>query len=41
MNGSGKTAAFGIPAIMAVDPKISETQVLIIANSRELIRQTY
>ncbi len=38
-NGSGKTGAFGIPAILAVDPTINDYQVLIIANTRELIRQ--
>ena len=38
-NGSGKTLAFGIPSIMRVDPSIEGVQVLIIANTRELIRQ--
>ena len=38
-NGSGKTLAFGIPAIMAVDSSIDAVQVIIIANTRELIRQ--
>jgi superfamily II DNA/RNA helicase len=37
-NGSGKTLAFGIPSIMRVDPEINGVQVLIIANTRELIR---
>jgi ATP-dependent RNA helicase DeaD len=37
-NGSGKTGAFGIPAIMKVDPSIDAIQVLILANTRELIR---
>ena len=41
MNGSGKTGAFGIPAVMSVDVSNKEVQVLVIANSRELIRQTY
>lgn len=38
-NGSGKTLAFGIPSIMAVDPSIDGIQVIILANTRELIRQ--
>lgn len=38
-NGSGKTLAFGIPSIMRVDPNIEGVQVIIIANTRELIRQ--
>lgn len=37
-NGSGKTLAFGVPSIMRVDPEINGVQVLIIANTRELIR---
>ena len=37
--GTGKTLAFGIPSIMRVDPSIEGVQVLIIANTRELIRQ--
>ena len=39
INGSGKTLAFGIPSIMKVDPSEPKCQVLIIANTRELIRQ--
>lgn len=38
-NGSGKTGAFAIPAIMGVDRTIDNYQVLIMANTRELIRQ--
>lgn len=38
-NGSGKTCAFVIPAVMRVDVTVNECQVLIIANTRELIRQ--
>ncbi len=40
LNGSGKTAAFGIPALMRVDPADKGMQVIILANTRELIRQT-
>ena len=40
LNGSGKTGAFGIPAILRVDPEDKNTQVIILANTRELIRQT-
>ena len=39
MNGSGKTGAFVIPALMRVDPSIMKIQVIILAYSRELIRQ--
>jgi len=39
LNGSGKTLSFGVPAIMRVNPEIKGVQVLIIANTRELIRQ--
>ena len=38
MNGSGKTGAFAIPAIMVVDKSVNEIQVLILASTRELIR---
>jgi ATP-dependent RNA helicase DeaD len=38
-NGSGKTGAFAIPAIATIDPNLKEYQVLILANTRELIRQ--
>lgn len=37
MNGSGKTGAFAIPALMKVDTK-KGLQILILANTRELIR---
>jgi len=40
LNGSGKTLAFGLPALMTVDPSIPKVQVLILGNTRELIRQT-
>ena len=39
VNGSGKTLAFGLPSIMKVNKDIPNCQVLIIANTRELIRQ--
>ena len=39
MNGSGKTGAYAIPAIMVMDRSVSEIQVIIFANTRELIRQ--
>jgi superfamily II DNA/RNA helicase len=38
-NGSGKTLSFGIPAIMKVDVNDPRPQVIIMANTRELIRQ--
>lgn len=37
--GSGKTAAFCIPAIERVDPAQRSTQVLILAPTRELVTQ--
>ncbi len=37
--GTGKTAAFGIPMIEKIDPKVDETQGLIIAPTRELALQ--
>jgi ATP-dependent RNA helicase DeaD len=37
--GSGKTAAFGIPAIQAVDPVLRAPQVLILCPTRELAVQ--
>ncbi len=39
MNGSGKTGAFVIPALMKVDTSVMKIQVIIMAYSRELIRQ--
>lgn len=37
--GTGKTAAFGIPAIEKVDIKSKKTQILILAPTRELATQ--
>src|SRR3954453_17155325 len=37
--GSGKTAAFGIPAIQLVDANIRAPQVLILCPTRELVVQ--
>ena len=37
--GSGKTAAFGIPAIERIDPESKRTQVLILCPTRELALQ--
>jgi ATP-dependent RNA helicase DeaD len=37
--GTGKTAAFGLPIIQQVDPKISQTQALILCPTRELCMQ--
>lgn len=37
--GSGKTAAFGIPAVEKVDPQKREVQVLILCPTRELAVQ--
>src|SRR2546429_9825125 len=37
--GSGKTAAFAVPAIEKVDPQLRVTQVLILCPTRELAGQ--
>jgi ATP-dependent RNA helicase DeaD len=37
--GTGKTAAFGLPILHAIDTKKSEVQGLIIAPTRELVQQ--
>jgi ATP-dependent RNA helicase DeaD len=39
MTGSGKTAAFGIPAVEKVDPARREVQILILCPTRELAIQ--
>ena len=39
MNGSGKTGAFVVPAMMRVDTSVLKVQIIIMANTRELIRQ--
>ena len=37
--GTGKTAAFGIPAIHMMDPEMNKPQVLVLAPTRELAVQ--
>lgn len=37
--GTGKTAAFGLPLLMKVNPKSNEVQALILAPTRELCQQ--
>ncbi|MEC8209693.1 MAG: DEAD/DEAH box helicase, partial [Verrucomicrobiota bacterium] len=37
--GTGKTAAFGVPLLMKVDPAIDQIQGLIVAPTRELAKQ--
>mgnify|MGYP006078281431 CR=1 FL=1 len=37
--GTGKTAAFGLPILKSIDPKLLEVQGLIIAPTRELVQQ--
>ena len=37
--GSGKTAAFGIPAVESVDPHLRAVQVIILCPTRELAVQ--
>ncbi len=38
--GSGKTGAFVIPALNAIDPRLRKPQVLILEPTRELAMQT-
>jgi len=37
--GTGKTAAFGLPVLHAIDTNVSDVQALIIAPTRELVQQ--
>ncbi len=37
--GTGKTAAFGLPLVMSVDPELKTTQALILCPTRELCIQ--
>ena len=37
--GTGKTAAFGVPLLAKIDPKLKEIQGLIVAPTRELAKQ--
>ncbi|MBL4741672.1 MAG: ATP-dependent RNA helicase [Idiomarina sp.] len=37
--GTGKTAAFGLPALAAIDPSVRQTQVLVVTPTRELAIQ--
>ncbi|WP_282042601.1 DEAD/DEAH box helicase [Winogradskyella flava] len=37
--GTGKTAAFGLPVLSAIDTKNTQVQALIIAPTRELVQQ--
>jgi ATP-dependent RNA helicase DeaD len=37
--GTGKTAAFGIPLLMKVNPKVAEIQGVVLAPTRELAKQ--
>ena len=38
--GTGKTAAFGLPLLAAVDPQLGRVQALVLAPTRELAMQT-
>ncbi len=38
-NGSGKTAAFVLGSLMRVDPSISNTQVICVVHTREMVNQ--
>lgn len=38
--GTGKTAAFGIPAVEAIDPNDSRVQILVLSPTRELAMQS-
>ena len=37
--GTGKTAAFALPTLSNIDPKLMKTQVLVLAPTRELAIQ--
>jgi ATP-dependent RNA helicase DeaD len=37
--GTGKTAAFGIPLLMQIDPEVGEIQAVVVAPTRELAKQ--
>jgi ATP-dependent RNA helicase DeaD len=37
--GTGKTAAFGLPVLQQIDPKLQQTQVLVLVPTRELAQQ--
>jgi ATP-dependent RNA helicase DeaD len=37
--GTGKTAAFGLPLLMQLDPKRAEIQAVVVAPTRELAKQ--
>ena len=37
--GTGKTAAFGLPALAAIEPSVRQTQVLVVTPTRELAIQ--
>ena len=37
--GTGKTAAFGLPILQQIDPKLQQTQALILVPTRELAQQ--
>ncbi|WP_263118648.1 DEAD/DEAH box helicase [Cellulomonas sp. RIT-PI-Y] len=37
--GTGKTAAFGLPLLAAVDPELREVQAIVLAPTRELAQQ--
>lgn len=37
--GTGKTAAFGLPMLAAIDPDLHQTQALVLAPTRELAMQ--
>ena len=37
--GTGKTAAFGIPLLMQIDPEVGQIQAVVVAPTRELAKQ--
>lgn len=38
-NGTGKTAAYLIPILNEIDPKIGKIQAIVMVNTRELTHQ--
>ena len=40
-NGSGKTFAFALSALLRIDPTVKGLQILVLAHTRELVHQIY
>lgn len=40
-NGTGKTLAFVLGALCRLDPRMRDTQIVVVSHTRELTRQTF